>query len=125
MVVRWIFDDPVTLASYTVPVNPNRGGTPTFNKNLQFTNTAGPNGNVLVFEGRDEVKQMQVSGTILDQAHLDTLQAWAEKRYQLQVTDDLGRVFNIYITGFDAHSVRARSHPYQHEYTLTYIIVDW
>lgn len=125
MVVRWIFEDFVAPDTYTVPVNPNRGGTPTFNKNINFSNTAGPNGNVLAFEGRDAVQQMQVQGTILDQTHLDTLQTWAEKRYQLQVTDDLGRVFDIYITGFDANRVRARSHPYKHEYTLTYIIVDW
>ncbi len=71
MVVRWKFDDPVTFDSYTVPVNPNKGGTPTFNKSLNFSNTAGPNGNVLAFEGRDAVREMQVSGTILEQSHLD------------------------------------------------------
>lgn len=125
MVVRWVLDDPVTLASYTVPVNPNRGGTPSFQKNFNFSNTSGPNGSVLAFEGRDELRRMSVSGTILEQAHLETLQTWAEKRYQLQLTDDLGRTFDIYITGFDATRIRARSHPWKHEYTLNYIIVDW
>ncbi len=125
MVVRWKFDDDVLSTTYTVPINPNSGGTPNFQKSLNVSNTAGPNGNVLVFEGRDAPRQMQVSGVILDQTHLDNLQLWAEKRYQVTLTDDLSRVFSIYITGFEAKRTRAQSHPYKHEYTLSYIIVDW
>ncbi len=125
MVVRWIFTDPVTTDTYTVPVNPNKGGTPTRNKNITYLNTAGPGGNVLAFEGRDDTQQIQVSGVILEQAHLDAFNTWFDKRYQITVTDDLSRVFSIYITNFDATRINSRSHPWKHEYTLSYVIIDW
>ena len=125
MVTRWVFYDPVTLDSYTVPINPNDDGTPGLSKNMRYLNTAGPDGSVLAFEGRDNPKETQVKGIILDEAHLDALEEWSNKRYQVQITDDLGRVYQIYITDFAPRRVRARSHPYKHEYTLSFVIVDW
>jgi len=125
MVVRWTFTDPVTTNTYTVPINPNEGGTPPSKKTIKYSATAGPGGNVLMFEGRDSVQEMQISGTILDQAHLDALQSWYDKRYQVSVTDDLGRTFSIYITSFDAKRVRVASNAWKHEYTMTYTILSW
>lgn len=125
MVVRWIFTDPVTLDTYTVPINPNDDGTPSSNKTINYSNTSGPNGNVLMFEGRDQVKEIQISGVILEQAHLDALQSWHDKRYQVTVTDDLGRTFSIYITSFVPKRIRVASNVWKHEYTMTYTILDW
>lgn len=125
MVTRWVFYDPVTTDSYTVPINPNSGGTPALQKTITFANTAGPNGNVLMMEGRDTPKTMSVSGIILNQAHLDAFTTWFDKRYQIQITDDLSRTFSVYITNFTPQRVRAASRPWKHTFNMTYTILDW
>lgn len=125
MVTRWIFEDPTDASTYTVPINPNTGGTPGRRKTMQFTNTAGPNGRVLAFEGREQVQELEISGTILEQAHLDALTTWYEKRYQVAVTDDLGRRYVIYITDFLPTRRRSATYPYKHDFTMRYFILDW
>lgn len=124
-VVRWIFYDATTATTYTVPVNPNEGGTPHRKKSLRFQNTAAPNGKVLVFEGRNDPTEIQFSGTILEQAHLEALDEWYEKRHQIRVTDDLGRMFWIYLTDFEATRQRSALHPWKHTYTARATVVDW
>ena len=121
----WTLTDPVTLDTYDLTINPNQGGTPSYRKTISFQNTAAPDGKVLMFEGRDEPQQMSVSGVILDEALLNALVTWYEKRYAVTVEDDLGRTFNIYITSFDPKRERSVSHPWRHSYTLEYTILDW
>jgi len=123
--VRWVLTDPVTLEEYEFDINPNEGGTPQLAKNVRYLNTSAPNGRVIAFEGRDDPKEMQVSGTILTQAHLEALQTWYAKRYQISLTDDLGRVYSIYITNFSAQRKRSALHIWKHTYNLSYVIIDW
>jgi len=123
--VRWRFDDPTDASSYTFDMNPNEGGTPTLKKNMSYQNTAGPNGVVLAFEGRDNVETLTVSGVLKEEVQLIAFQTWYAKRHQITVTDDLLRVFTIYITGFNATRKRSIAYPWKHDYTLEYIILDW
>lgn len=124
-VVKWTFTDPVTAASYTFDVNPREGGTPTYEKTMTYTNTAGGEGRVLAYEGRDKPLDAQFSGVILTEDQYDSMLEWFQVRNQIYLTDDLGRVFTIYITRFESKRVRARSHPWKHEYTCSYVIIDW
>lgn len=124
-VVRWVFDDPVTLASYTFEINPNDGGSPAYRKKFQYENTSAPDGKVIVFEGRDEPKKIEFSGILLTEAELNAFIEWWDKRYQISVTDDLGREFSIVIETFEPRRERARSHPWKHSYSVTATIVDW
>lgn len=123
--IAWTLTDPVTAATYDLEINPNQGGTPSYNKNIQYQATAAPDGKVLMFEGRDEPKTMSVSGVILSQTLLDALVTWYEKRYAIEVEDDLGRTFKIYITSFQPQREFSVSHPWRHSYTLEYTILDW
>lgn len=125
MVVKWIFEDPVTSEVYTFAVNPKEGGTPPYEKTMSYINTAAPDGRVLAFEGRQKQQESQFTGTILEQSQYDAMLEWFTKRNQIYVSDDLGRVFTIYITKFDAKRIRAQSHPWKHEYTVSYVILDW
>jgi hypothetical protein len=70
-------------------INPNQGGTPSYRKSITYRSTAAPDGKVLMFEGRDEPQQMRVDGVILNQALLDTIVTWWQKRYAVEVLDDL------------------------------------
>lgn len=124
-VVRWRFDDPSTLESYTFSINPKAGGSPAYQKQFQYRNTSAQGGKVLVFQGRDEPQKLTWDGTILDQASLDAHVTWFNKKNQIQVTDDLGRSFFIIIESFTPKRERAASSPWKHSYTLNATIVSW
>lgn len=124
-VVRWTFEDPVTLDSYTFPINPSAGGSPSFAKTFNYAVTAAPDGKIVVFEGRDAPQTLEFRGTLFTESEFDAFVEWFEKRYQVKVTDDLGRQFWIVIESFTPERVRARSHPWKHAYTVRATIVDW
>lgn len=124
-VVRWTFEDPVTSDIAEFYVNPKEGGSPSYAKNIVFKNTAGPDGRVIVFEGRPEVKELSFNGVILTEEEYDFFVEWFNKKNQFYVTDDLGRIFSIYIIGLDLRRIRAAMHPWKHEYTVRYFEVDW
>lgn len=125
MTVKWTFVDVANSDSYTFDVNPNADGTPKKEKAMTYVNTSGPDGRVLAFEGRDAARQGKFSGTILEESQYTAFDTWYEKRVQISMTDDLGRSFEIYITGFEATRVRSAKHPWKHTYTITYVIIDW
>lgn len=124
-VVRWVFTDPTDSSTYEFEMNPSDGGSPAYQKTISYSNTAGQGGNVLMFEGRDTVRQYTVTGIILTQAAYEAMLLWFNKRHALTVTDDLGRTFSIYITGFTPRRKRSALYPWKHDYTLTYAELDW
>ena len=124
-VVRWQFYDPTTLSSYELEINPADGGSPSYRKAIVYQNTSAPDGKVLMFEGQDETKEMEITGTILTEEHYNALLLWYTKRHQIQITDDLGRVFMVYITAFEPKRERAVHSPWKHSYTLRYTVLDW
>lgn len=125
MVNRWTFEDPNTLETYTFAINPNEGGSPQYSKKFEYRNTSAPDGKVIVFEGRDDPQTIEFSGTLLTQAQYDAFVTWWDKRYQVKITDDLGREFWIEIESFSPKRERAVHYPYKHSYTIKAIIVDW
>ncbi len=122
---RWVFEDLVTLESWTMDVNPREGGAPQYQKNVSYQATAGEDGKTLAFEGRDNPLTSEFSGVVLTETMYNTLLEWYQKRHQFQVTDDLGRVFMIYITGFAPKRKWSTTHPWRHDYTCTYTVIDW
>lgn len=123
--VAWVFTDLVTNETYNLPVNPNEGGSPSYRKSITYQNTAAPDGKVLMFEGRDDPKQSSFSGVLLTEGQYNAFVEWFEKRHQIQITDDLGRTFTCYITSFDPKRRRSALHPWKHDYTCEYTIIDW
>jgi hypothetical protein len=123
--VPWHFTDPITAEVWTLPVNPAEGGTPKRNKRVDFQSTTAPDGKTIMFEGRDEVRTIELSGTILDQDQLETFQDWYDKRYQIQIEDDLGRTFWVYITSFEADRAWSVNHHWRHRYRMSMTVLDW
>lgn len=124
-VVRWVFTDPTTSDEYEFDINPAEGGSPQFRKNIAYQNTSAPDGKVLMFEGRDATQELEITGTILEEDHYNALYEWWNKRHQVQVTDDLGREFMIYITAFEPKRERAIHYPWKHSFTMRYTELDW
>lgn len=122
--VRWVLFDPTNSSSYSFHINPKAGGSPLYRKSMTYMNTLAPGGKVLMFEGQTEPQNVEFSGVILEQAQYDALALWFNKRYQLQLTDDLGRVFIIYITEYTPTREWSRSHQWRHSYTVKYTIMS-
>jgi hypothetical protein len=122
---RWVFEDLVTLESWTMDVNPRDGGAPQYQKNVSYQATAGEDGKTLAFEGRDSPLTSEFSGVVLTETMYNTFLTWYQKRHQVQITDDLDRVFMIYITGFNPKRKWSTTHPWRHDYTCTYTVIDW
>lgn len=125
MRIAWVLSDPITSTTYELPINPDSGGTPARRKNFSYQNTAAPDGKVLMFEGREAPKTISVSGVILTEAHLDGLITWYNKRNAIELTDDLGRVYRVYITGLSPSRERRGTRPWFHTYSMEMTILDW
>lgn len=123
--IPWIFRDLVTNDTYQWEVNPNEGGSPIYEKSITYQNTSAPDGKTLIFEGRDQPATGTFSGVLLTEEQYDTLYTWWNKRHQVQIEDDLGRTFVIYITKFVPRRERARNYPWKHSYTVDYVILNW
>jgi hypothetical protein len=124
MVVRWTLTDPTVPETYTFPMNPNEGGTPGITKKITSSVTAAADGQALVFEGRPDPQKFTFSGSILDESHLESLIYWFQKEHQLQLTDDLGRQYWVYLTSFTPTRQRRASHPWRHTYQAEATILD-
>ena len=125
MRVAWEFYDPVADETYRWEINPNEGGFPQRTKNISYQSTSGPSGQTIAFEGRQSPLTFQFSGTILTQNHFETLNSWYEKGNQIRLTDDLGRVFWIYIKTFQPQRQRSAHTPWKHTYTIEALLLDW
>lgn len=125
MVVRWVFDDLTTLETYTFVVNPATDERQEHQKNATITNTSAPGGNALIMEGRETVKEGSFAGVIFTEAEYNVFDNWARRRHQIQLTDDLGRVQIMIMKSFQATRRRSHNHPWAHDYTIEYWIVDW
>lgn len=125
MVVKWLFEDPVTMESYTFDINPNTGGSPAYEKNTLYKNTCAPDGKVVIAEGLDNPQKLSFSGVLLFQEQYDAFVTWWDKRYQVYITDDLGRQFSVEIDTFTPTRERAVHYPWKHSYSVDATIVEW
>lgn len=123
--IPWKFVDPLALTEYEFAINPKAGGYPDRRKKLTTIRTTAPGaeGAVLVFEGGDEVPEVSVSNVLLTEAQLDAFNEWYDKRHQVKVIDDLGRAWWIVISGVKAERERSVSHPFRHQYTLSWVVL--
>lgn len=123
MVVKWTFFDPTNSDTAEFEINPNAGGSPSQAKNITVESTVAPGGNILFFEGSSQPQDFTFSGTLLTDTQLFMFQLWFQKKHPIELTDDLGRTYTIYIKDFSVQRVRAARHPYKHTYTVTAIQV--
>lgn len=122
--VRWTFYDPVTDAEYEFDVNPSEATDPQYEKKMTYESTAAANGRTLVYEGRQEPQRLSWKGAILDLDQHLTFIEWWDKRYQIDITDDLGNEYRVYITKYQPERKRAVHYPNKRSYTMEAIIID-
>lgn len=121
--VRWTFQD--SAMTYTLEVNPKDGGSPRLERSVSHKASTAPDGVTTMFEGRRKIPTYTISGAVYSQAQYYAMIGLFAKRNQLQLTDDLGRVVDIYITKLTAQRVNSHHYPWKHTYTVDYLELNW
>lgn len=126
---KWTFTDvyqkSIQPYSYTMQINPNDGGSPTFEKSLTPLRVTGPNMMPLLQEGSPGQTSMSFSGVILSQAQLETMEIWFRKRILLLIQDDLGRRFYGVFGTWNPKRARRSSNPWYHTYDATFAVIAY
>lgn len=122
--VAWLFTDTVVPATYSWPVNPNDGASPSYRKKISHQSTLAPDSAALVYEGQGDPVQFSFSGTILTEEQYSAFVTWWKKRYPVRITDDLGRTFDVVFVDFEPKRVRSSTYPYRHTYQANCLVLD-
>lgn len=124
MVTRWEFYDPIDDETWVLPMNPHESDSPPRKKRITEEVTTSPDGQVVLFEGHDQVQRVGWAGKTHDKDTFDEWNRWFEKRHQIRLTDDLDRVMWIYIEEFTPKRVRSAIYPWKHTFDARVIILS-
>lgn len=123
-VTRWVFTDSTVPESWTFTYNPISGGSLERRKNISTSSTTGPSGSTIIFEGASNPLESEIQGFCLTQAHFEELERWYNKSVPIQLDDDLGRSYSIYITEFSPSRERAVHSPWKHSFRMKWIVLE-
>ena len=122
--VPWIFREVYDGEDiYEFAINPLDATMPQIQKTLTIQKTA--SGKNVTFQGRNQVQTMSFSGTILTEEHYNVMDEWFRKEKQINITDDLGRQYWVYLTGFNPSRQYSPQYPWRHEYSADATVVSW
>lgn len=123
--IAWRWEDPTEGTVEFMSINPNEGASPSFKKTLtkETTTAPGGQGSLLIYEGADEPSEFAFSGVLLFQEQYEFLQIAWSKRHLVLLTDDLGRIFTLYLESFTPRRVRSKTYPWRHTFDATAVIV--
>jgi hypothetical protein len=123
--IAWRWEDPTEGTVEFMSLNPNEGASPTYAKTLtkETTTAPGRQGSVLIYEGADPPIEFSFSGAILTQEQYEFLEIAWNKRHLLMLTDDLGRVFTLYLVTSNPKRVRSATYPWRHTYDASAVVV--
>lgn len=123
--IAWRWEDRTEGTVEFMSINPNEGASPSYQKTLAKETTTAPGAlaQTLIYEGADAAVEFSFSGIILTQEQYEFIfNAWS-KRHLLQLTDDLGRVFTLYLERFAPQRVRSKTYPWRHTYEASAVVV--
>lgn len=127
---KWQFSDPRTSEVATFRLNPQSGGSPTyektFGKEVSVTATSFVDANVgtsIIIENGDQPLTFEFDGIILEQEDYEMFVTWFEKSYPFYLLDDLGRSFLIYVKSFQSTRVWSGIYFWRHSYNFSAVIL--
>lgn len=121
----WEFYDHVTDSTEVLGIDPRDVDMGGIRKRITEQSAASPTGQRLLFEGRRQPQEMSFSGVTLTKAQYIVFKDWSDKNYQIRVTDDLGRVYWLYITKFSPTRKRNPGEAWLTDYNITATVLDW
>lgn len=124
-VVKWEFHDHVTDTTIELELNPQEVEMGGINKKITEKPTSSPTGQTIMFEGLSEPQVISISGVTLTEAQYKVFESWAQKNYQFRMTDDLSRVYWVYITAFNPSRRTNGYYPWLADYSISFTVLDW
>lgn len=121
--IPWIFEDVHASQVYYFECNPSEAEMPSIRKTYSTSYSAA--GSAVIFQGRDPVREISFSGTILTKEQYDILRFWVQKQKQIKITDDLGRVYWVYLKEFNPTRRPALNYPWLHDFSMSGVVVSW
>jgi hypothetical protein len=123
--IAWRWEDLTEGTVLYMPLNPNSGASPAYQKNLtkQTTTAPGTQGSTIISEGADAPPTFSFSGVILTQEHYEFILTLWQKRHLLRLTDDLGRSFTLYFESFSPQRELSAHYPWRHTYEASAVVV--
>lgn len=124
-VVRWTLWDPVLNTTLTFPINPAEGFLPEREKEFTMEHTAAPNGKFIAFEGPETSISFNFSGVFLEESSYNFMTTWFNKKYQLRLTDDLGKQYWVYLKKFSPKRRKSSNYQWSFEYEAEAVVINW
>lgn len=122
--VAWTLHDPADGSHYVFETNPAKGEAAA---EISYKHSVGDSSltdlGPVSYQPQDPVRTGQWSGRILTKDQYYNLWTWYGKAHVLDLTDDLGRVQHVYLTGFNPQRKANSSNPWFHSYTMDYTVV--
>lgn len=128
----WVFYDPLDDTEYRWEVNPSQdSGSLGIVKDIGFSAMAGMHQtasgyddiSAIVSSNGPSLRTLSFSGATLTKGQLDSMNFWSSKPYPIELTDDLGRTFEILVKTFTTARVRSRMYPWKHSYNFEAIVL--
>lgn len=121
---QWTLTDnstgtPVVLTFFW---NPNKFDPPGRSTNITSDLTTAPNGQVIVFQGRDKLRTTTFEGAVGNQAFYEELNEWKDKHYPLTLTDDQGNAWTVLFQEWKWTRVKRRN-AWRFDYTAQVIVL--
>lgn len=120
-VTRWTLFNPQTGQTVTFPRNPIQGFVPPREKQIDAQTSTNPNGQPLLFEGPQKVRESEFTGNIKDEAHYRFMVAWFDSPAICTVTNHLGQTMLLYLTQFEMKPKNRHNNPWAGDYTASAI----
>lgn len=122
---RWVFTEVDTGATYTVPINPDSMSSPFHDREVTTAYGSRTGSDRLrTFESPAIAKEWEFGGAIRTKEHHDALDAWAKKPGLINVTDHLGRTFQLVFQAFEATDRSPTpSTPWRLRYSMNALIL--
>lgn len=122
--VAWTLTDNSTGTPevMTFDINPNSFDPPGRQATIVQEQVTAPNGQTLLFQGRDQTRTASLSGVVATQAFYETLNTWKDKWYPLVLTDDQGNSWNVVIQEWTWTRLR-RTNNWRYDYSAKVIVL--
>lgn len=127
---RWIFFDPETDETWTVPINPNTMTDPeakqrSFQFGVASRSSARSNRSVIrTFESAAQPIEWTFGGVIHTQDHYEKLERWARKPMDIHITDHLERTWHVVMKTFEPTERRPTMRkPWRFSYEMRALIL--
>jgi hypothetical protein len=118
-VIRWRFYNPRTLLEYVVPINPNQMTSPHGPRDTIGYTVSPIDQQVRARRNHKVPHEWQFAGVIRTQEHHDALRDWCASPDLIEVSDHLGRTFQVRLFSFEPVERRPTPHvPWRFRYVV-------